>query len=507
MMNHKKQKHILEKFFDSSEEWKTGYRSFRELLGHPFGWLILTGEEHERKIRPLDPEHLCAECAQTQKHEKACHDFFFQIGLGIIPEGLIGGSEERVCPHGFECSVFPLVLLDQTKGCIVFLNVPHNLPNKRQLFSAFGAFLSNIVQLAFKDYELANVYETVHPRALALSTLHSLHRVIRTSLRLDELLPRVGRLCAQILKARGCSIMLVDATGKYLVPKVMLGDVNRSKKHIRHRLGHGIEGKVGASCEFHRGSRCIAIPLIEDDLVGVISVYNKIDNSPFTDADIEIVRTLSEQAVVAIKSAQLYEESEELTLGSIKSINELMNLSYNVNPQKHQILGDLALEVGKEMRMHGEDLTNLYRATYLLDTGHIGTPKQILEKKSKLTKQEFEKIKRHPESGANVLRKIPSLRPLIPIILHHHERYDGTGYPDGLKGKEIPIGARIVSVVDSYSAMISRRPYRKKMSPGEALEEIKRNVGTQFDSDVVACFVKVIERHIREHQVIHTAHH
>lgn len=357
-----------------------------------------------------------------------------------------------------------------------------------------------MAQLAYKDHELKNVYETVHPRALALSTLHSLHRVIRSSLRLDDLLPRVARLCAQILKARGCSIMLVDPTGKYLVPKVSLGDYAKSKKPIRHRFGHGIEGKVAVNCEFHKSSRCIAVPLIEDDLVGVISVCNKIDNSPFTDADMEILRTLSEQAVVAIKNAQLYEESEELTLGSIKSINELLNLSLNVEHTHHQIIGDLALEIGKEMHLHGEELTNLYRATFLLDTGHIATPKDILEKRSKLTKEEFAKIKLHPESGANVLRKIPSLRPLIPIILHHHERYDGKGYPDGLKGEDIPLGARVVAVVDSYSAMISKRPYRKKMSPQEAMEEIRRNSGTQFDPEVVDVFVKVLERRIRENK-------
>jgi len=496
----KKPKHILEKFFDSSEEWKQGFRSFVELFGHPTGWLIVYPEAAAERIRPLDPTHHCPQCASMRKHSKICGDFIYQFALKKASDFQKNFPLETSCPHGDIYTFFPLIHLGEYKGFIVLSNLPTQFDNKKKLFASFMAFLSNVVQLVYKEYELQHVYETVHPRALALSTLHSLHRVIRSSLRLDELLPRVARLCAQILKARGCAIMMIDPTGKYLVPKVVLGDFDKGKRHVRHRLGHGVEGKVGETCEFYKSSRCIAVPLIEEDLVGVISVCNKIDNSPFSDSDMEILRTLCEQAVVAIKSAQLYEESEELTLGSIKSINELMNLSLNVDHGHHQILGDLALEIGKEMHIHGDDLTNLYRATYLLDTGHIGTPKDILEKKSKLTKEEFEKIKLHPESGANVLRKIPSLRPLIPIILHHHERYDGTGYPDRLKGKDIPLGARIVSVVDSYSAMISKRPYRKKMTPEEALSEIKKNISSQFDPEVVLAFIKVMERRIREHQ-------
>ncbi|MBI4970918.1 MAG: HD domain-containing protein [Candidatus Omnitrophica bacterium] len=452
------------------------------------------------KLRPLDISHRCPQCIQAAKHQKLCSEFIYHTAMRHMNDEFKKIPEEIPCSHGHIYSMFPIIQDGERKGFIVLLDIPKHLANKKQLMAAFAAFLSNMIRYAYKEFELQHVYETVHPRALALSTLHSLHRVIRSSLRLDELLPRVARLCAQILKARGSAIMLVDSTGKYLIPKVVLGDMAKTKKHIRHRLGHGIEGKVGETCEFYRSPRCIAIPLIDDDLVGVISVCNKIDNSPFTDADVEIVKTLSEQAVVAIKSAQLYEESEELTLGSIKSINELMNLSLDVDHSHHQILGDLAIEIGKEMHIHGDELTNLYRATYLLDTGQIGTPKNILEKRSKLTLEEFEKVKQHPESGANVLRKIPSLRPLIPIILHHHERYDGKGYPDHLKAKDIPLGARIVAIVDAYSAMISKRPYRKKMAPEEAVEEIRKNSGTQFDPDVVAVFERVMERRLRENR-------
>ncbi|MBI4399086.1 MAG: HD domain-containing protein [Candidatus Omnitrophica bacterium] len=499
-MIHKKPKHILEKFFESNSDWQEGYESFKNLLGHPTGWLVLTSDEYSEKIKSLDQGHFHSNGnKKSLPEEEILYPYAIELARNAV---FRYPFREKVGTAGDSYTFFPLMHVGQIKGFFV-LSFSSKNPHRhkyRPIFWAFSSYLQNLVQMAYKDYELQHVYETVHPRALALSTLHSLHRVISSSLRLGDLLPRIARLCAQILKARGCSIMLADPSGRYLIPKVILGDYAKHKKTIRHRFGHGIEGKVALNCEFHKSSRCVAVPLIEDDLVGVISVCNKIDNSPFADTDMEILRTLSEQAVVAIKNAQLFEESEELTLGSIKSINELLNLSLNVEHTHHQIIGDLTLEIGKEMHLHGDELTHIYRATYLLDTGHIATPKDILEKRSQLTREEFEKIKLHPESGANVLRKIPSLRPLIPIILHHHERWDGKGYPDGLKGGEIPLGARIVAVVDSYSAMISKRPYRKKMTPEEAVEEIKRHSGTQFDPEIVDVFVKVMERRMLENR-------
>ena len=144
--------------------------------------------------------------------------------------------------------------------------------------------------------------------------------------------------------------------------------------------------------------------------------------------------------------------------------------------------------------MSGRELTDLQRAVLLLKTGELTIPEKVWRKKGKLTKKEFEVIKRIPMQGANLLRSINSLKPVIPIILHHHERFDGRGYPQGLKGEEIPIGARIVSVVDSFVAMISKRTYREAMTLDLALEEIQTNSGAQFDPTVVGCFLKVVRR-------------
>ena len=192
-MHHKKQKHILEKFFGESSEWREGYRSFSHLLGNPPAWLLLTGEAVVDPVKTLNPGH-------------RCRDFLLQ-SLNAPHSDRV---HEKTCPDGYSFTFFPLSFIGQFKGYLVLCNVARNLQQKKQMLGAFQAFLSNMVHLAYKDNELKHVYETVHPRALALSTLHSLHRVMRTSLRSDELLPRIARLSAQILKARGCAIMLVE---------------------------------------------------------------------------------------------------------------------------------------------------------------------------------------------------------------------------------------------------------------------------------------------------------
>jgi HD-GYP domain-containing protein (c-di-GMP phosphodiesterase class II) len=149
--------------------------------------------------------------------------------------------------------------------------------------------------------------------------------------------------------------------------------------------------------------------------------------------------------------------------------------------------------VAKRLGLQGEDLSNLHRAISLLNVGRAGIPLQILQKKGKLTKAEKKVLRQQPIMGANIVRSISSLKPIVPIILHHRERFDGQGYPSGLKGEEIPIGARIVAVTDAFSAMMSHRPYRSAMTIKDAMHEIKKHSGSQFDPKVVESFLEVIQ--------------
>ncbi|TBR16636.1 HD-GYP domain-containing protein, partial [bacterium] len=153
-----------------------------------------------------------------------------------------------------------------------------------------------------------------------------------------------------------------------------------------------------------------------------------------------------------------------------------------------------ATEIARELNLPKPEIENIKQAAILHDLGKVGISERILCKKAKLTQEEFNEIKKHPQIGVDIIRPIQFLHGIIPYILYHHERWDGRGYPSGLKGEEIPMGARIISVADVYHALTSNRPYRKAYSREEALKIIKEGSGSQFDPKVVAVFLKIIKK-------------
>lgn len=151
----------------------------------------------------------------------------------------------------------------------------------------------------------------------------------------------------------------------------------------------------------------------------------------------------------------------------------------------------IALEIGQNMGLSSKQLETLELAALFHDIGKIGVPDNILLKPDKLTNLEFEKIKEHPAIGVNILKDIDFLKNTFPIILHHHEKYSGGGYPYGIKGVEIPAESRIITVADAYDAMTSDRPYRKALTHEQAIDELIKLKGIQFDSNVVETFLKI----------------
>lgn len=157
-------------------------------------------------------------------------------------------------------------------------------------------------------------------------------------------------------------------------------------------------------------------------------------------------------------------------------------------------VAELACAIAREMELPEEEVTHLYRGGLLHDVGKIGIPDAVLHKPGPLTDEEWELMRQHPLLGAHILQGIDFLARAVEVVLFHQERYDGRGYPYGLRGAEIPLLARIFAVADAYDAMTSHRPYRPAMSHEEAVAEILRNSGTQFDPEVVRIFLRVVER-------------
>jgi len=153
-----------------------------------------------------------------------------------------------------------------------------------------------------------------------------------------------------------------------------------------------------------------------------------------------------------------------------------------------------ATEIARALDLPKEDKERIKQAAMLHDLGKVGISENILLKKGKLTRKEFETIKKHPQIGVDIIRPIQFLNAVIPLMLYHHERWDGKGYPSGLKGEDIPIGARIIALADVFQALISDRPYRKAYTKGEATKIIKEGSGTQFDPQIVNVFLKILKK-------------
>ena len=162
---------------------------------------------------------------------------------------------------------------------------------------------------------------------------------------------------------------------------------------------------------------------------------------------------------------------------------------------------EYARTVAEEMKLTKEMVDEIVVASLLHDIGRVGIRSEILTGKKEISKEEYNSVKSHCENGAKILETIDFPWKIKPIIVHHHERYDGKGYPGGLKGREIPLGARILSVVDAYAAMTANRPHRKSLQKEEAIAELHRNVGTQFDPEVVEIFTRVVEQKFAHHGV------
>ncbi|HEU4691182.1 MAG TPA: HD-GYP domain-containing protein [Vicinamibacterales bacterium] len=173
----------------------------------------------------------------------------------------------------------------------------------------------------------------------------------------------------------------------------------------------------------------------------------------------------------------------------ICALNQLLDLK-DLNTGVHSTrLAEWSVRIGRELGFDDGALRDLEVAAILHDIGKIGTPDHILKKPAPLTHEEREIIKKHPEYGWAVLRVVPGFERVSLFVLHHHEAFDGTGYPAGLRGDEIPIGSRIVSVMDAFDAMISSRPYRRGLALEEAVRRLEAGIGTQFDPVITPHFI------------------
>lgn len=210
-------------------------------------------------------------------------------------------------------------------------------------------------------------------------------------------------------------------------------------------------------------------------------------SKPFDPSDVVVsIRKIVEKQRLQSDTIQLFDTIKVLALA--------LDARDHYTHGHSQQVTEYSIAIAREMGLTRVEVEIIHDAGILHDIGKIGIPDAILLKPGRLTENEYNQIKKHPEIGRNILQPVDCLSDKIPLIYHHHERFDGRGYPEGLQGEEIPLGARILSVADAYQAMTSDRPYRNALTVETAVEELEVNKGKQFDPNVVDIFLRILKR-------------
>ncbi len=229
-------------------------------------------------------------------------------------------------------------------------------------------------------------------------------------------------------------------------------------------------------------------------VIGLMVAVNRIDKPDFDSTDIKLFTSVASGCAVFIDNGRLFRDLKELFVGSLKALTSSIDAKdqYTRGHSERVALISrwIAERIAERQPLDEEQIHRIYLAGLLHDIGKIGIDEQVLRKNGKLTPEERECIQRHPCIGASILRGIKQMRDIVPGVLCHHERVDGKGYPDGLRGDEIPLTGKIVGLADTFDAMTSRRVYRDALSIETALEEIRRGLGTQFDETVGTIFLE-----------------
>lgn len=237
------------------------------------------------------------------------------------------------------------------------------------------------------------------------------------------------------------------------------------------------------------------VPLrIRENIFGVASAFIFEKNRIFSEKDVYYMNFIAQKAAAAIENIALYENIYDNLFATLFAFVAALEVRDFYTRRHSTRVAGFARMIAKEMNCSDEELDVINVAGMLHDIGKIGIRDDILLKPGRLTDEEFEKIKEHPAIGADIIGKLGLWNREVDIIRHHHERYDGRGYPDGIAGDAIPKLARIMSVADCFDAMASDRPYRKRMEKSLALKIIRDNSGTQFDPEAVAAFFRIVDQ-------------
>lgn len=347
----------------------------------------------------------------------------------------------------------------------------------------------------------------------AMTTRSEIDKCILSLLDTDTIISRVLADLKNFFSCNLISVAIVTTNSQNMLSTHYIDDRSNSPKCIdaveispenikilsskKEQIFHNSDGNLpGFLNPFinHRIKLFMVIPfLLQQKLSGMITL-GYYDSSVNLDDDLIQARYLADQMTVSLTNTHLVRELEELNWGTLTALARTIDAKSPWTAGHSERVTALAVDIAKEMGVTSKELENLHRAGLLHDIGKIGVPAAILNKPGELTDDENRIVLEHPRKGELILEPIKAYADIAKFILHHHERFDGRGYPDGLSGEDISKEARILSLADGFDALVSDRPYRSGVKMEHAVQIIKEETGKQFDPKVVDAFLKVVDK-------------
>lgn len=387
------------------------------------------------------------------------------------------------------------------------------------LFSVLGGLALLLLLIQGVVWWTTNGLKRDYTRLLHL---HNTGLAVRQSLDLDEVLEQLARDAARFTSAHlGAAMIIEEKTNDLIVHATFDGESQSTAQHhrtieewyVRRCAGTGeptqadlpsfpYDAVLGYRPPFEGPVHvlCVMIPGRERP-AGVLLVARQLSRGGYKDGEVQVLEEMAAQAAMALDQALLFAKvrshARELEVSYDSTLKVLVAAldTKDASSQGHsERVSQLAVSLAKEVGVEDDKLLDIERGSLLHDVGKIGVPDTVLAKPDTLDEGEWAAMQKHPLLAGLMVSKVGFLEGAMPILLYHHERFDGTGYPFGLEGEAIPLEARIFAVVDAYQAMTSDRPYRKAMSDREALAEIERSSGAQFDPEIVDAFRKLMAR-------------
>ncbi|UCG51090.1 MAG: GAF domain-containing protein [Candidatus Latescibacterota bacterium] len=326
----------------------------------------------------------------------------------------------------------------------------------------------------------------------------------------ETLLNLIVRIIAELLNAKIISLMLLDRSRSELFIKVSYGLDEWVVEQARVKVGEGIAGKVAETGvpllidniekngihsspnnPQYETASLLSVPLIVSGVVvGVINVNNKMNGEPFDQDDLNLLVSFGERISKALERLRAAEDWSFELQNTVEAVKKMVE--QQIETKSIERIVDLAVKTSRKLGLSEKEVKVIQYVASVHDIGMTKVSDEILNKTFHLSREEIKEIQTHPEKGAELIRPLEFVELVSHIILYHHERVDGMGYPMGLKGDHIPLGSRILAVIDAYQSMTTERPYREPSTETDALRELVECAGRQFDAEVVDRFIDVL---------------